>query len=113
MTKQGGWPPSGFGTRLRELREGHGLTGEKLAELAGCHPMTISKLERGTQEPAWPLVLALCQALGVEVGAFVVSGQAQAEEVPKKSPGRPARKRSVGNQADETGKDKPRQQKRK
>jgi len=98
MTKQGGWPESGFGRRLKELREEHGLTAQQLADLAGCHPMTISKLERGAQEPAWPLVLALVKALGVEVTAFVVIEpvQADAEEAmkpPGKAAGRPAGKR--------------------
>jgi len=67
--------------------------------------MTISKLERGAQEPAWPLVLALTKALGVEVTAFVVIEpvQADAEEAkkpPGKAAGRPAGKRSAAGQAD-------------
>ena len=32
--------------------------------------MTIAKLERGRQEPAWPLVQALCQPLRVNCSAF-------------------------------------------
>jgi transcriptional regulator with XRE-family HTH domain len=71
MTKIGGWPSSGFGIRLRALREARGWTAQRLAEASGCHLMTISKLERGVQEPAWPLVLALAKALGVSVEAFV------------------------------------------
>ena len=38
--------------------------------------MTLAKLERGVHEPAWPLVLTLARALGVEVAAFVVEGEA-------------------------------------
>jgi transcriptional regulator with XRE-family HTH domain len=70
MTKQGGWPPTGFGARLRELREAKGLSQQKLADEAGCHRFTVAKLERGEQEPAWPLVLALAKALGVDCLAF-------------------------------------------
>ena len=70
MTKQGGWGRSGFGRRLRELREAAGLTQHELAEKAGCHKQTITKLEAEAQEPAWPLVLALTQALGVTCEAF-------------------------------------------
>lgn len=70
MTKQGGWPPTGFGARLRELREAKGLSQQKLADEAGCHRFTVAKLERGEQEPAWPLVLALSKALGVDCLAF-------------------------------------------
>lgn len=67
---QGGWPASGFGGRLKALRETALLTQQELADRAGCHKITISNLERGTQEPAWPLALALAQALGVSVEAF-------------------------------------------
>jgi transcriptional regulator with XRE-family HTH domain len=93
MTKQGGWPRSGFGDRLRALRESRGLTQPQLAERAGCNRFTVAKLERGAQEPAWPLVLALAGALGVEVGAFVVAnGQPAPQEMrprgrPRKAPG--------------------------
>jgi len=66
------WQPSGFAERLRQVREAKGLTQTQLAEAAGCFPMTISKLERGAQEPAWPLVLALARALGVSCQAFQV-----------------------------------------
>lgn len=85
MTKQGGWEPTGFGDRLRELRSERGLTQDEIAALAGCHPMTIAKLERGTQEPGWPLVRALCQALKVNCSAF--EQQPAAEYEPKR--GRP------------------------
>jgi transcriptional regulator with XRE-family HTH domain len=71
MTRRGGWPQTGFGERLRELREGAGLTQQQLGDRAGCHTMTIAKLEAATQEPAWPLVLALAQALGVGPNAFL------------------------------------------
>jgi transcriptional regulator with XRE-family HTH domain len=74
--KKGVWPPAGYGNRLRQLREQAGIPQADLAERAGCHPMTIAKLERGVQEPAWPLVLALAKALGVDVAAFVVEGEA-------------------------------------
>src|SRR5215813_12327833 len=72
--KRDGWPASGFGERLRVLREARGLSQAQLADEAGVNVFTISKTERGLQEPAWPLVLALAGALDVEVGAFVVNG---------------------------------------
>jgi len=68
------WAPSGFGGRLQQLREQAGLTQAELAERAECFSLTISKLERGIQEPAWPLVVALAKALGVSCDAFVVEG---------------------------------------
>jgi transcriptional regulator with XRE-family HTH domain len=74
---QGGWPPTGFGKRLKALREAQGLTQDELAASAGCNKFTISKLERGLQEPAWPLVLALARVLGVKVGEFVAPDKPQ------------------------------------
>jgi transcriptional regulator with XRE-family HTH domain len=110
MTKQGGWPPSGFGDRLRRLREKAGLTQRQLAEHAGCNAFTVAKLERGAQEPAWPLVLALARALNVSCEAFTqpVDGPAPepkrgrppkaladppAEPEPKRPRGRPRKDR--------------------
>ena len=79
--------------------------------------MTVSKLERGAQEPAWPLVLALARALGVEVTAFVVIEPVQAEEAAQKQPGQAARrragKRSAGKAGDDSAKGKSRARKRK
>ena len=90
--KRDGWPASGFGERLRVLREAKGLSQAQLADDAGVNVFTISKTERGLQEPAWPLVLALAGALGVEVGAFVVNGAAPQEARPR---GRPRKAAAV------------------
>jgi transcriptional regulator with XRE-family HTH domain len=70
MTRQGGWPASGFGVRLRLFREGAGLNQSQLAETAGTTQATVARLEAGHQEPAWPLVLALAKALGVTANDF-------------------------------------------
>jgi transcriptional regulator with XRE-family HTH domain len=95
MSKQGGWPPTGFGGRLRSLREQATLSQRELAELAGCNQFTVAKLERGLQEPAWPLVLALAKALDVTCEAF--NGEAAGEATEQRSPGRPpARKADAG-----------------
>jgi transcriptional regulator with XRE-family HTH domain len=89
MTKRGGWPESGFGQRLKTVREEKGLSQAQLAERAGCHFFTISKLERGEQEPAWPLVIALAAALGVDCTAFVDPGLQPTVEDPARPRGRP------------------------
>jgi transcriptional regulator with XRE-family HTH domain len=100
MTRQGGWPPTGFGQRLKRLREERDLTQQELAERSGCHPMTITKLERGVQEPAWPLVLALAKALDVTCEAF--SGEATGGPAERRPPGRPpARKARNASQPEE------------
>src|SRR5262249_5581277 len=89
MTKQGGWQPSGFGGRLRNLRESRGWTQAELSQRAGCNRFTVAKLERGFQEPGWPLGLLLAQALGGEVGAFVAPGNGAVAEPGPAPRGRP------------------------
>jgi putative transcriptional regulator len=74
MPKAGGWPESGFGKRLRELREARGLTQEQLAGGAECSRFTVLKVESGSQEPAWPLAVAFARALGVSVADFLPDG---------------------------------------
>jgi hypothetical protein len=53
---------------------------------------TIAKLERGEHEPAWPLVLALADALGVDCTAF---RQAPTQEQPATRRGRPRKPSEV------------------
>jgi DNA-binding XRE family transcriptional regulator len=63
----------------------------QLAERAGLYPFSVAKLEQGGQEPTWPTVLALAQALGVNCLAFsgeVASGDPP-PQTPKRGPGRP------------------------
>jgi len=91
MTKRGGWPESGFGAKLKAVREEKGISQSLLAELAGCHAFTISKLERGEQEPAWPLVIALARALGVGCTAFIDPSLQPPEAEPSKPRGRPGK----------------------
>jgi putative transcriptional regulator len=93
MTRRGGWPTTGFGQRLRDLRETAGLSQAQLADRVGCNRFTVAKTERGEQEPAWPLVLAFARALGVSVVEFdvdldILAGQS-APSQPSKGPGRP------------------------
>jgi putative transcriptional regulator len=87
VSKIGGWPPTGFGGRLRALREQAGLTQRELADRAGCNQFTVAKLEGGFQEPAWPLVLALARALGVTCEAF--NGKAAPVQAEARPRGRP------------------------
>lgn len=71
MTRRGGWDVTGFGDILKKLRATSGMTQAELADSAGCHKRTISQLERGEHEPAWPLVLALKDALDVDISVFL------------------------------------------
>jgi transcriptional regulator with XRE-family HTH domain len=79
--------PTGFGGRLKALREAAGLTQSQLGERAGFHGLTVAKLEQGLQEPTWPTVLALAGALDANCLAFIPEeGEAPAES---RGPGRP------------------------
>jgi transcriptional regulator with XRE-family HTH domain len=84
---QGGWPSSGFGLRLRILRDRAGLSQTALAERAGCTQSTLAKLEAGKQEPAWPLVTALAVALEATPNDFLPRPGDREPEPPRR--GRP------------------------
>ncbi|WP_219911773.1 helix-turn-helix transcriptional regulator [Nonomuraea fuscirosea] len=54
-----------FGSRLRELREGHGLTQEQLGELADVDRKTINRIENGMYSPHLDKVFQIADALRV------------------------------------------------
>jgi ribosome-binding protein aMBF1 (putative translation factor) len=55
------------GDRVREARTHRGLSQEMLARVAGLHPSTISRIERGANRHGMngQTVAPLCQALGI------------------------------------------------
>jgi len=58
-----------FGERLRQLREGAGLTQEELAAKAGLTAKAVSALERGERKRPYPhTVRSLADALGLGEG---------------------------------------------
>jgi transcriptional regulator with XRE-family HTH domain len=59
-----------FGLRLKELREGAGLSQAELAASAKLTRDGVSQLEQGRRRPSWDTVLALAEALGVDCRAF-------------------------------------------
>lgn len=50
---------------IRQAREARGLTQGQLAFRAGTSQQTISRLERGDEEPTWGRLRALLLALGM------------------------------------------------
>src|SRR5262245_65845258 len=60
-----------IGGRLRELREGKGLTQAQLAELVGVKRDAVARWEADVREPGWSNVVALAQALGVSCEDFL------------------------------------------
>jgi transcriptional regulator with XRE-family HTH domain len=81
--------PTWLAARLRELRESAGLTQPLLAGKVGCRPETVSRWERGLNQPSWAQVLALCQALRVGCAAFAEEPDGDAA----RRPGRPRKRR--------------------
>ncbi len=63
---------TGFGRRLRVLRTASGLTQAELAQRSGLSLMTIARYEQGSKEPTWPGVVAIVDALSVDVVEFWV-----------------------------------------
>ena len=56
-----------FGRRLREVREGAGLSQEKLAELATLHRTYVSSVERGKRNISIENIERLALALDVSM----------------------------------------------
>jgi transcriptional regulator with XRE-family HTH domain len=54
-----------FGKLLREVREGAGISQEKLAELASLHRTYVSSVERGKRNISIENIERLALALGV------------------------------------------------
>ena len=83
-----------FAGRLRELREGAGLSREQLADRAGMKVNGVRDLEQGVRSPRWETVLALAEALGVECTAFTQ----EPGELPPARPGRPKKADAEGQE---------------
>jgi transcriptional regulator with XRE-family HTH domain len=69
---------TGFGVRLKALREARELSQAALGKL--CDPVMsyqdLARLERGERSPSWATVLRLAKALGVTPDAFTDPEQA-------------------------------------
>jgi transcriptional regulator with XRE-family HTH domain len=60
-----------LGERVRELRQGRGLTLEELAERSGVSRAMISKLERGEKNPTLVVAAKLAEGFGVTLSQLV------------------------------------------
>ena len=56
-----------IGQRIRNYRTGKGLSQEKLAELAGCHPTYIGQLERGEKNATIESIEKISIALDISL----------------------------------------------
>lgn len=56
-----------IGQRIRNYRTQKGLSQEKLAELAGCHPTYIGQLERGEKNATLESVAKIASAMDISL----------------------------------------------
>ena len=56
-----------IGQRIRNYRTQKGLSQEKLAELAGCHPTYIGQLERGEKNDTLESVEKIASAMDISL----------------------------------------------
>lgn len=56
-----------LGKRIRNYRTSNGLSQEKLAELAGCHPTYIGQVERGEKNATIESIEKISSALNVSL----------------------------------------------
>ena len=56
-----------IGQRIRNYRTQKGLSQEKLAELAGCHPSYIGQLERGEKNATLESVEKIASAMDISL----------------------------------------------
>lgn len=56
-----------IGQRIRNYRTKKGLSQEKLAELAGCHPTYIGQLERGEKNATLESVEMIASAMDISL----------------------------------------------
>jgi transcriptional regulator with XRE-family HTH domain len=112
-----------FGARCRELREARGWTQRQLAGAAqacldaatsarpkerGVTARAVAQWEQGIREPSWRNVVAVAEALGVPVGAFLEEPAASE----KREAGRPAKRKPAAPDSGPPGKAKGKRAKR-
>lgn len=70
-----------IGLRIRNYRTQLGLTQEKLAELAGCHPTYIGQLERGEKNATLGSIEKVASSLNISLSTLFenLNGQERKE----------------------------------
>lgn len=56
-----------FGKRLRQLREGKGVSQEELSKLAGFDRTYVGKIERGERNPSLETIAKLAEKLEIDL----------------------------------------------
>jgi DNA-binding XRE family transcriptional regulator len=60
-----------FRSHLKILRSERGMTQERLAQEAGFHRTTITKIEKGYKNPSLPALIRIARALRVDMGTLM------------------------------------------
>ena len=68
-----------LGRRLKEARNAAELSQEQVAEVIGSHVVTVSKYERGVQDPNTELLREMARLYGVSVDWLLTGGQGDTE----------------------------------
>lgn len=76
----------GFGAAVRARRESAGLSLLQLAEKAGTHFTSISKIERSQRAPSLKLAADLASALGVSVDVLLLDAARAGSQDEKPDP---------------------------
>jgi transcriptional regulator with XRE-family HTH domain len=74
-----------FATRLKQLRDGAGLSQPELAERSGVAVGTVRQFEQGRREPTYATLAKLAAGLGVSLSAFDPPAQAEPPAKPKRA----------------------------
>ncbi len=74
-----------IGQRIRHYRTEKGLSQEKLAEMAGCHPTYIGQVERGEKNATLESVEKMASAMNLPLSKlFEKIGEDSADSIPLK-----------------------------
>jgi transcriptional regulator with XRE-family HTH domain len=79
------WPARLVGGRLRDARQGHGLTLDDVARQAGVTKSFISAVERGETSPSIGSLYRLCEALGLSVASLFETAPAPESNVVRRA----------------------------
>lgn len=74
-----------LGKRFREIRKNLGLTQEKIAEIAGIEPQSISKIESGKNFPLLSNLEKIAQKLNIELEDFFIYEHKNGDEYIKET----------------------------
>ena len=70
-----------LGQRLRKARKERSFTQEKLAQQTGVSVRHIAKIEKGTMNPSFEIVVLLCKALNITLDSLTDAKSINGEDL--------------------------------